>query len=73
MNFDTIPWELYDLDEDFSQAHDLAAKNPDKLRELKALFDEEAKKNQVFPLDAQRAVRFDAPGRPRRGWVHAHA
>jgi arylsulfatase len=44
------PWELYNLNEDFSQAHDLAAKNPEKLKELVALFDSEARRNQVYPL-----------------------
>jgi arylsulfatase len=44
------PWELYNLTDDYSQAHDLAAKNPDKLKELVALFDSEAKRNNVYPL-----------------------
>ncbi len=44
------PWELYNLKEDFSQAQDLAAKNPEKLKELVELFDAEAKNNFVYPL-----------------------
>jgi arylsulfatase len=44
------PWELYDLAHDYSQAHDLAAKNPDKLKEMQAAFDSEARRNQVYPL-----------------------
>jgi arylsulfatase len=44
------PWELYNLTQDYSQAHDLAASNPDKLKELVALFDSEAKRNNVYPL-----------------------
>jgi arylsulfatase len=44
------PWELYNLTEDYSQAHDLAAQNPDKLKEMIALFDSEAKRNNVYPL-----------------------
>jgi len=44
------PWELYYLTDDYSQAHDLAAKNPDKLKEMVALFDSEAKRNNVYPL-----------------------
>ncbi|MGA3350975.1 MAG: arylsulfatase [Candidatus Sulfotelmatobacter sp.] len=48
------PWELYHLDEDFSQAHDLAAQYPDKLKELEDLFDAEAKRNHVYPLEPQR-------------------
>jgi len=46
---DRHPWELYNLDEDFSQAHDLASTNPEKLKELQALFNEEAEKNHAFP------------------------
>lgn len=43
-------WELYDVANDFSQARDLAAKRPEKLAELKAAFESEAKRNQVYPL-----------------------
>ncbi len=43
-------WELYNIDEDFSQAHDLAKKNPEKLREMKEAFIIEATKNKVFPI-----------------------
>lgn len=46
----THPWELYNLNEDYSQSNDLAAKNPKKLAEMKALFDTEAKRNKVYPL-----------------------
>jgi arylsulfatase len=46
----TDKWELYNIDEDWSQAHDLAAKNPQKLEELKALFIEESKKNKNLPI-----------------------
>jgi len=59
-------WELYNVDEDFSEANDLAAKNPEKLKELQEIFNEEAKKNHVFPIDDRRSERFDASiaGRP---------
>jgi arylsulfatase len=43
-------WELYNLDEDFSEANDLAARYPEKLRELQALFWEDAEKYHVTPL-----------------------
>ena len=43
-------WELYDLTSDYSQAHNLADKYPEKLKELVALFDEEAVRNNVYPL-----------------------
>ena len=59
-------WELYDTNTDWSQAHDLAAEMPEKLEELKALFMEEARKYNVFPLDDRRVERFDSgiAGRP---------
>src|SRR5215831_12596986 len=44
-------WELYNIAEDYSEYNDLAAKNPDKLRELQELFLVEAQKYNVFPLD----------------------
>ena len=47
---DKDSWELYNLDEDFSEANDLAAKHPEKLAELKKLFWEEAEKYHVTPL-----------------------
>jgi arylsulfatase A-like enzyme len=54
-------WELYNIAEDYSQANDLAAKNPDKLRELQQLFLVEAAKYQVFPLDNDVLQRILAP------------
>ena len=47
---DADPTELYYLPDDFSQAHDLAAENPDKVAELRALFWEEAERYKVLPL-----------------------
>lgn len=44
------PWELFDTREDYSLTHDLAAENPGKLDELKALFLQEAEANKVFPI-----------------------
>jgi arylsulfatase len=43
-------WELYDLDHDWSQAHDVAAEHPEKLAELKELFAIEAAKNDALPI-----------------------
>ncbi len=59
-------WELYNVNEDFSQANDLASSNPEKLQELQAKFEEEAIKNHVFPIDDRRAERFNpnTAGRP---------
>ena len=53
--------ELYDLSKDFSQSEDIAAKNPQKVKEMKQVFIAEAKKYQVFPLDASVAARIIAP------------
>jgi arylsulfatase A-like enzyme len=44
-------WELYNITDDYSENNDLAAKNPDKLKELQGLFMDEARKYQVLPLD----------------------
>ncbi len=59
-------WELYNTEEDFSLTNDLAASNPEKLEELKALFEQEAIKNNVYPLDDRVYERFNAKlaGRP---------
>jgi arylsulfatase A-like enzyme len=54
-------WELYNLTEDYSQADDLAAKNPDKLKELQTLFAQEAAKYDVLPLDNSQFQRAIAP------------
>jgi arylsulfatase A-like enzyme len=53
--------ELYDLNKDFSQSQNLADKHPDKVKELKKMFIEEAKKYEVFPMDASVAARIVAP------------
>jgi arylsulfatase len=45
-------WELYNLNTDFSQADNLAAKEPKRLEVMKALFLKEAKENKVFPIGA---------------------
>jgi len=49
-NPDNDVWELFNLNEDFNERVDLAAKYPEKLKELKALFDSEARKYNVYPL-----------------------
>jgi arylsulfatase A-like enzyme len=65
--FDQDVWELYDTSTDWSQAHDLAAEMPEKLRELQELWLEEARKYNVLPLDDRRIERFnpDLAGRPQ--------
>jgi arylsulfatase len=59
-------WELYHVAEDFSEANDLAASNPDKLKELQEIFLKEAIRNHVLPIDDRRSERFDPEiaGRP---------
>ena len=59
-------WELYDTQADFSLTNDLAAKNPEKLKEMQALFLKEAVKYSVLPLDDRLTERFVAAlvGRP---------
>ena len=68
--------ELYDLNTDFSQSRNIAEQHPDKVKEMKELFIKEAKKYQVFPLDASVAGRLVAP-RPnitagRTEFVYTH-
>ena len=53
--------QLYNLNKDFSQSEDVAAKYPQKVKVLKQKFIAEAKKYQVFPLDASVAARIVAP------------
>jgi arylsulfatase len=60
----SFPWELYHVDDDFSQAHDLAAQNQPKLKELQALFMEEARKYDALPLDSSFGERADPSTRP---------
>ncbi len=59
-------WELYDSNEDFSLSTDLAAKNPEKLKELQALFMSEGEKYHVLPIDDRLMERTSAKlvGRP---------
>ena len=58
-SFDDDTWELYNIEKDFSQADDLAAKEPAKLRELQDRFMAEAAKYNVLPLDDRFAQRAD--------------
>jgi len=63
---DKQKWELYNVDEDFSQANDLAAKNPEKLRQMQDLWWVEASKYSVLPLDWRAVERLNSElmGRP---------
>ncbi|MEI8700851.1 arylsulfatase [Mesorhizobium sp. ISC15] len=64
--WDDDTWELYDTNEDWSQAKNLAKKMPDKLRDLQRLWLIEATRYNVLPLDDRTAERFnpDLAGRP---------
>jgi arylsulfatase A-like enzyme len=59
-------WELYDVRSDFSLANDLAAKNPQKLAEMQAIFMQEAAKYHVLPIDDRVFERLipEIAGRP---------
>ena len=70
----TDKWELYDLNEDWSQANDLAAANPKKLEELKLLFLVESTKNKNLPIGGGlwSTAMFhpeDAPASTLTGWT----
>jgi arylsulfatase len=54
-------WELYNITEDYSEYNDLVATRPDKLKEMQALFDAEAAKYQVLPLDNSGFSRMLTP------------
>jgi arylsulfatase len=63
-DFEKDPWELYNIEEDFSEANDLASENPEKLKKLQKLFLSEARKHKVLPLDDRLSERFDVQSRP---------
>jgi arylsulfatase len=54
-------WELYNLNNDYSQSKNLAKDNPEKLAEMKALFDVEATDNHVYPIGASHYTVFFSP------------
>jgi arylsulfatase len=60
-NVNDYKWELYHLDEDYSQAKDLATQMPDKLKELQKVFAQQAKLYDVYPLDNSQFQRAIAP------------
>jgi len=73
----TDKWELYNIDEDWSQSNDLAAKNPEKLKEMKELFIEESKKNKNMPIGGGMwsTAMFhpeDAPAPTATSWIFDH-
>ena len=60
-------WELYNLNEDYSQIDDLAAKMPDKLKQMQALFQQEAEKYGVLPLEQRTFAAGDRAAAERDG------
>ncbi|QDV18755.1 Arylsulfatase [Gimesia panareensis] len=74
--FDNTKWELYNIAEDFSEAVDLAQKYPEKLKELQAIFDQEAEKFNVYPLDdrfSERALNLERPSVTRGRTIFSYA
>jgi arylsulfatase len=63
-DWDSDIWELYDLEADYAQAHDLSKVHPEKLKELIATWWEEARAHNVLPLDDRGRERFYDPTRP---------
>jgi arylsulfatase A-like enzyme len=63
-DFNKDTWELYDISKDFSESNNVAAQNPDRLKELQADFLTEAKKYNVLPLDDRFIERSDPNLRP---------
>ena len=57
----SFKWELYNLEQDWTQAKDLAATMPDKLRDLQETWIQEASRYNVFPLDDRLLPRFVGP------------
>ena len=55
------PWGLYNLTHDYSEARDLAGKEPARLKALQSIFDREARANHVYPLDPRIAGRQERP------------
>ena len=64
IGFENNIWELYNIDEDFSQAVDLAAKNPQKLEELKTVFEAEARSSRFTRWMIALSERAVNPERP---------
>lgn len=59
-----MPWELYHVEEDYSQANDLAQEQPEKLKEMVKLFFAETAKYNVLPLDGRKTERLNVENRP---------
>ncbi len=58
---DGYKWELYNVQQDPTESNDLASRMPDKLKQLQAVFYQEARKHDVLPLDNTSLTRWNAP------------
>ncbi len=65
-------WELYKLDEDFSQANDLAKSDPEKLEEMKELYLKVAEENKDFPIGAGMWLRLHPEDRRETPYTEWH-
>ncbi len=75
-DFQSEPWELYHLDQDYSESYDLAQEEPERLRELIDLWWAEAGRHDVLPLEqggAASAVFNVAPGSPQDRTTYTYA
>lgn len=70
LNPDEVQWELYHLDKDFSQSTDLAAREPERLAVLREAWWDEAKRNNVLPLDWRAGSRLAGLHRPQVAGSH---
>ncbi|RZI43804.1 arylsulfatase [Herbaspirillum sp. HC18] len=66
---DRNQWELYNLNEDFSQTRNLADKDPKKLKELVTLFDQEARRNNAYPI-APRRLQQPSPANGKTSFTY---
>lgn len=60
----TYAWELYNLKDDFTQSQNIAAQQPEKLKEMQQLFAQEAERNNVLPIDGRNGMSRAFEGRP---------
>jgi arylsulfatase A-like enzyme len=72
-DFEADRWELYHLDDDYSECHDLAEQHPEKLRELVERWWAEADTYGVLPLDDRAGERVRTGGRPEPRRVYTYA
>jgi arylsulfatase len=72
VDFEADRWALYHLEQDFSECHDLAAEQPEKLRELVDLWWNEAREFEVLPLDDRKWGRLPPDTSPAATKTHTY-